>query len=150
VRVHKRRASDHLHKGAHGGGPGLGRTVLIVDDEPSVREFVSRALSFAGYHTSVAPDGPEALAIVAEHGSFDLLVTDLRMPQMMGDELARQLRLADPMLKVLYLTGYSDELFRERPTLWSDEAFLDKPQGVDALLEAVSLLLFGNTQAARV
>jgi hypothetical protein len=51
---------------------------------------------------------------------------------------------------VLYLTGYSDELFRERSTLWSDEAFLDKPQGVDALLEAVSLLLFGNTQSARL
>jgi hypothetical protein len=60
------------------------------------------------------------------------------------------MRLADPTLKVLYLTGYSDELFRERSTLWSDEAFLDKPQGVDALLEAVSLLLFGNTRPAGV
>jgi two-component system, cell cycle sensor histidine kinase and response regulator CckA len=126
------------------------RTVLIVDDEPSVREFVERALSFAGYRTIVASDGPEALAVVAASGPFDLLVTDLRMPQMMGDELARQMRLADPTLKVLYLTGYSDELFRERSTLWSDEAFLDKPQGVDALLEAVSLLLFGNTRPAGV
>lgn len=148
--MHRRRASDHPHEGTNGSGPGTGRTVLIVDDEASVREFVDRALSLAGYHTTVAGDGPEALAIVAEHGSFDLLVTDLRMPQMMGDELARQLRLADPLLKVLYLTGYSDELFRDRPTLWSDEAFLDKPQGVDALLEAVSLLLFGNTRAAGV
>ena len=147
--MHRRRASDHS-KAAAGGSPAIGRTVLIVDDEASVREFVDRALSFAGYQTTVAADGPEALAIVAEHGTFDLLVTDLRMPQMMGDELARQLRLADPFLKVLYLTGYSDELFRERPTLWSDEAFLDKPQGVDALLEAVSLLLFGNTRAAGV
>jgi two-component system, cell cycle sensor histidine kinase and response regulator CckA len=130
--------------------PDSRRTVLIVDDEPSVREFVERALSFAGYRTIVASDGPEALAVVAANGPFDLLVTDLRMPQMMGDELARQLRHADPALKVLYLTGYSDELFRERTTLWSDEAFLDKPQGVDALLEAVSLLLFGNTRPAGV
>lgn len=124
------------------------RSVLIVDDEPGIREFVDRALQHAGYRTAIACDGPEALAIAASQGAFDLLVTDLRMPQMMGDELARLMRLRDPALKVLYLTGYSDELFKERPTLWSDEAFLDKPQGVDALLEAVSLLLYGNIGAA--
>jgi CheY-like chemotaxis protein len=121
--------------------------VLIVDDEAVIREFVERALQQAGYRTAIASDGPEALAVAATQGPFDLLVTDLRMPLMMGDELARRMRLRDPGLKVLYLTGYSDELFKERPTLWSDEAFLDKPQGVDALLEAVSLLLFGNIGA---
>ncbi len=123
------------------------RAVLIVDDEAGVREFVDRALQHAGYRTAIASDGPDALSVAASQGPFDLLITDLRMPQMMGDELARMLRLRDPALKVLYLTGYSDELFKERPTLWSDEAFLDKPQGVDALLEAVSLLLFGNIGA---
>jgi two-component system cell cycle sensor histidine kinase/response regulator CckA len=147
--VYRRRASDQAEANDRGVNE-RGRTVLVVDDEASVREFVDRALTFAGYRTVVASDGPEALAIFEATGPFDLLVTDLRMPQMMGDELARQLRLADPALKVLYLTGYSDELFRERSTLWSDEAFLDKPQGVDALLEAVSLLLFGNTQSARL
>jgi two-component system cell cycle sensor histidine kinase/response regulator CckA len=146
--VYRRRASDQAE--ANDRVKDRGRTVLVVDDEASVREFVDRALTFAGYRTVVASDGPEALAIFEATGPFDLLVTDLRMPQMMGDELARQLRLADPALKVLYLTGYSDELFRDRSTLWSDEAFLDKPQGVDALLEAVSLLLFGNTQSARI
>jgi two-component system cell cycle sensor histidine kinase/response regulator CckA len=147
--VYRRRASDQAEADDRGVKE-RGRTVLIVDDEASVREFVDRALTFAGYRTVVASDGPEALAIFEASGPFDLLVTDLRMPQMMGDELARQLRLADPALKVLYLTGYSDELFRDRSTLWSDEAFLDKPQGVDALLEAVSLLLFGNTHTAGV
>jgi len=145
--VYRRRLSDQAEANDRGIKE-RGRTVLVVDDEASVREFVDRALTFAGYRTVVASDGPEALAIFEATGPFDLLVTDLRMPQMMGDELARQLRLADPALKVLYLTGYSDELFRDRSTLWSDEAFLDKPQGVDALLEAVSLLLFGNTHTA--
>jgi two-component system, cell cycle sensor histidine kinase and response regulator CckA len=148
--VYRRRASDRPAEASDNPGPERARTVLVVDDEASVREFVERALTFAGYRTEVAADGPEALEVFARHGAFDLLVTDLRMPQMMGDELARQLRLAYPTLKVLYLTGYSDELFRERNTLWSDEAFLDKPQGVDALLEAVSLLLFGNTHAAKL
>jgi len=124
------------------------RTVLVVDDEAGIREFVDRALRQAGYQTAVASDGPEALDVAERLGSFDLLVTDLRMPQMMGDELARRMRLRDPAIKVLYLTGFSDQLFKERATLWQDEAFLDKPQGVDALLEAVSLLLFGSIRAA--
>jgi len=125
------------------------KTVLVVDDEAGVREFVDRALRHAGYQTAVASDGPEALDVAERLGSFDLLVTDLRMPQMMGDELARRMRLRDPAIKVLYLTGFSDQLFKDRTSLWQDEAFLDKPQGVDALLEAVSLLLFGTIGAKR-
>jgi two-component system cell cycle sensor histidine kinase/response regulator CckA len=66
------------------------------------------------------------------------------MPQMQGDELARRLRQRQPALKVLYLTGYSDQLFKDKITLWEDEAFLDKPCSVKGLLEAVSLLLFGR------
>ena len=66
------------------------------------------------------------------------------MPQMTGDELARRLRQTEPALKVLYLTGFSDRLFKEKVTLWQDEAFLDKPCSVKGLLEAVSLLLFGR------
>ena len=133
---------------SQGGEPDRKRTVLVVDDEAGVREFVDRALRQAGYQTAIASDGPEALDVAERLGSFDLLVTDLRMPQMMGDELARRMRLRDPAIKVLYLTGFSDQLFKERTTLWQDEAFLDKPQGVDALLEAVSLLLFGSIHPA--
>jgi YesN/AraC family two-component response regulator len=78
---------------------------------------------------------------------FDLVVTDVMMPQMTGDELARRLRLQHPTVKVLYLTGFSDRLFKEKVTLWADEAFLDKPCTVKGLLEAVSLLLFGSFEA---
>src|SRR5690348_14296128 len=54
-------------------------TVLIVDDEPEVREFVDRVLRQAGYVTTTADDGPSALALAAKHDRFDLLVTDVRM-----------------------------------------------------------------------
>jgi DNA-binding NarL/FixJ family response regulator len=64
---------------------------------------------------------------------------------MRGDELARQLRQRDPDVKVLYFTGYSDRLFEHRKTLWEHEAFIEKPVTVNGLLEAVSLLLFGQT-----
>ena len=119
-------------------------SVLVVDDEDLVRKFVERVLREAGYATATAADGPEALAVASTLETFDILVTDVMMPQMTGDELARRLRIASPSLKVLYLTGFSDRLFKEKVTLWADEAFLDKPCSVKGLLQAVSLLVFGR------
>jgi len=117
---------------------------LVVDDEEPVRKFVDRVLREAGYKTALASDGPEAMAVAAKLGSFQILVTDVMMPQMTGDELARRIRQTEPSVKVLYLTGFVDRLFKEKATLWEDEAFLDKPCSVKALLEAVSLLLYGK------
>jgi len=121
--------------------------VLIVDDEPSVQRFVERVLSEAGYATTVAGDGPEALEAASRMAELDLVVTDVMMPQMTGDELGRRLRAERPSVKVLYLTGFSDRLFKEKVTLWEDEAFLDKPCSVQGLLQAVSLLAYGRCEA---
>jgi len=126
-------------------GPTAGTfQALVVDDEEPVRRFVERALRGAGYRTVAASDGPAAMEEATKLGSFDILVTDVMMPEMTGDELARRLRLQEPALKVLYLTGFSDRLFKEKVTLWEDEAYLDKPCTVRGLLEAVSLLLVGH------
>jgi two-component system, cell cycle sensor histidine kinase and response regulator CckA len=122
-------------------------TVLVVDDEESVRKFVERVLREAGYRTALAADGTEAIDVAKGLGPLEMVVTDVMMPQMSGDELARRLRQTDPGLKILYLTGFSDRLFKEKVTLWEDEAFLDKPCSVAGLLEAVSLLLFGRFKA---
>jgi two-component system cell cycle sensor histidine kinase/response regulator CckA len=124
-------------------------TVLIVDDEEAVRRFVERVLRDAGYVTAAAADGPEALEVARRIGSFQIVVTDLMMPQMRGDELARRLRQTEPALKILYLTGFSDALFKEKVMLWEDEAFLDKPCSIKGLLEAVSLLLVGRVDTER-
>ena len=121
--------------------------VLVVDDEPTILSFVDRVLRDAGYATTLAGGGAQALA-AAKPGSFDLLLTDVAMPEMSGDELARQLRQIEPQLKVLYLTGYSDRLFKEKITLWEDEAFLEKPCSVKGLLEAVALLVHGRLKRA--
>jgi CheY-like chemotaxis protein len=120
--------------------------VLIVDDEEPIRRFVERALRDARYEIHTAPDGPSALALVASGRPVDVLVTDLMMPGMTGDELARRMRQSEPSLKVLYLTGFSDKLFKEKVTLWDDEAFLDKPCSVKGLQEAVALLSYGTLQ----
>ena len=118
--------------------------ILIVDDEACVCEVASRILRLAGYTTLTASDGPDALLAVELNGPVDLLVTDLIMPLMLGDELARQLRRRLPRLRVLYLTGHSQLLFGTAPVLSDHEAFLDKPFTSEGLLEAVSFLLFGH------
>ena len=120
-------------------------TVLIVDDDRAVLTFVDRVLREAGYQTMTASSGPDAIE-QARKTSIDLLLTDVNMPQMSGDELARRLRHDEPALKVLYLTGYSDQLFREKNTLWQDEAYLEKPCTIAGLLEAVSLITVGHVE----
>jgi two-component system cell cycle sensor histidine kinase/response regulator CckA len=117
--------------------------ILVVDDEEPVRNFVDRVLRDAGYETVLAGSGNEALQ-AASSGSFDLVVTDVMMPQMNGDELARRLRQNEPGLKILYLTGFADQLFKDKLTLWEGEAFLDKPCSVKGLQQAVSLLASGS------
>lgn len=130
-----------------GGTPARPLRVLIVDDEEPIRKFVDRVLRDAGYETAMASDGPDALDAAQKFQPLDLLLTDVMMPQMAGDELARRLRQTEPGIKVLYLTGFSDSLFKERVTLWEDEAFLDKPCSVSGLLQAVSLLTYGRLNA---
>jgi two-component system cell cycle sensor histidine kinase/response regulator CckA len=118
--------------------------VLVVDDEDTIREFVDRVLRRAGYHIVVAADGSQAIEIAKTQGPFDLLLADVVMPAMAGPEVARQLRLLEPDLKVLYLTGHSDALFADRRVLWDQESFLEKPVTMTGLLEAVALALFGE------
>jgi two-component system, cell cycle sensor histidine kinase and response regulator CckA len=117
--------------------------VLIVDDEETILRLVQRVLSGAAYDTFATTEPTTALALGSSGRVFDLLVTDLMMPGMQGDELARRLRLHRPDLKVLYLTGFADRLFDVRTTLWENEAFVEKPVTPNGLLEAVSLALFG-------
>src|SRR6185436_5083254 len=97
--------------------PQLPLRILVVDDEQPVRNFVSRVLERAGYSTTTACDGIEAIQAASKE-ACDLLLTDLMMPPMNGDDLARRLRARDPDLRILYLTGYSDRLFAERGMLW--------------------------------
>jgi len=119
--------------------------ILIVDDEEPILHFVQRVLRDDGYETVAASNPETALTLATGEGPFALLLTDLVMPNVPGDELARRLRRDQPDLKVLYLTGYSDRLFESRLLLWESESFLDKPASAKALREAVSLALFGHT-----
>jgi len=118
--------------------------ILVVDDEPVIVRFADRILRSAGYRPALATSGSQALAAADAMGHVDVLVTDLMMPEMTGDELARRVRAAQPDLKVLYLTGFSDRLFESKTTLWDGEAFLEKPCSIAWLEQAVSLLAYGH------
>ncbi len=119
------------------------RTVLVVDDEPAVRHFARRILEEDGYQVTEAGHGLEAVGLLAQDIPFDLLLADLDMPVLAGDEMVRRVRSMRPDLKVLYVTGHIDRLLDARQ-LWEGEAFLEKPFTAAGLREAASLLLHGT------
>jgi PAS domain S-box-containing protein len=121
--------------------PQPGQTILLVEDEEWVRSMMNRALSASGYSILQAGDGSEALEL-ADHfgGRIHLLLTDLVMPRMGGVELARILATKDPHLKILYLSGYSDQAITQ-DSLDAGRSFLQKPFTPDALVKAVRELL---------
>ena len=120
--------------------------ILAVDDEPGILAVVRRCLADDERVTLIeASSGKEALEQLAEGAPLDLLIADLRMPDMEGNEVARRVRALDPDVKVLYLTGHADGLFEAKQQLWEDEAYLDKPFTKQGLREAIALLLFGHT-----
>ena len=120
--------------------------VLVVDDEEPIRRAARRILEGDGYSVLEAGDGSAALERLENGEPIDLLMADLNMPVLSGDEMARRVRLMRPDLKVLYVTGHIDGLMDERPMLWEHEAFLEKPFTNESLKEAVALLLFGSTR----
>lgn len=85
-----------------------GKTILLVDDQELVRHAVKLALSIAGHRVDTAENGLEALKIL-ERGPYDLVITDWKMPEMTGEELAEKIREKFPNLPILLLTGYPPE-----------------------------------------
>lgn len=122
--------------------------VLIVDDEAPIRELQSRMLTQAGFDTVLVDEAEKALAVIRDGKAVDLVIADVHMPNMNGDEMARRIRAIRPDLKILFVTGFADTLFNSQPVLWENQAYLDKPFTRRGLLEAVSLLLDGNMRRA--
>jgi two-component system cell cycle sensor histidine kinase/response regulator CckA len=112
-------------------------TILLVEDEPAVRQLFAQALVRAGYRVHEARNGQEALKVFDQHGdSVDLLLTDMRMPFMGGAELAHQLRTRRSTLKLLCISGYAGGNELE----FSGD-FLAKPFSRDELLAKVREIL---------
>ncbi len=113
-----------------------GEIILVVEDEPAVLQVVMRMLRRNGYSVMVASTGTQALALAAGH-DFDMLLTDVVMPEMSGLELAERFRALRPAASVLFMSGYSPELFGHKNAIAEGIALLQKPFTEQALLEAV-------------
>ena len=114
-------------------------TILLAEDEPSVRAVTRRLLEHCGYRVLEAANGAEALQVWQQHpASVALLLTDIVMPGgMTGLQLARRLQVDNPNLKVVFTSGYSAEIAGREIGLRSGEAFLQKPILLEQLLETV-------------
>jgi signal transduction histidine kinase/CheY-like chemotaxis protein len=117
-------------------------TVLVVDDEPTLRSVIRRSLVREGYRVLVAEDGARALSLANSHaGSIDLLITDVVMPGLTGLELAERLQLARPGLGVLFISGFTFEESVPEADLKAGTAYLPKPFDTKVLAAKVHELL---------
>ncbi len=121
---------------------GGSETVLLVEDEESVRQLVRETLEAKGYKVLEADNGEAALRLVSQHaGPLHLLVTDVVMPGMSGRELSSQLGASHPQTKVLYLSGYTEDAIVHEGVLEPGTAFLQKPFTLQMLSRKVREVL---------
>jgi CheY-like chemotaxis protein len=118
----------------HGDHPGVGGTVLVVDDQDVVRDVIKLSLESAGYRVLEAATPSEALELARAAGAeVDLLVTDVVMPEMDAFELANRITCELPAVRVLYTSGYTDAA--------AEGPFIQKPFTPAQLIEKVGAVL---------
>jgi PAS domain S-box-containing protein len=131
-------------------GPAPGtETILFVEDEESVRELVGEYLQARGYRIIEASDGLQAIDLAEKHkGAIQLLITDVVMPRLSGRELATRLAAKRPGLKVLYISGYTDDSIFRHGVLEGGMAFLQKPFNLKSIAQKVREVLDDVPEAA--
>jgi PAS domain S-box-containing protein len=123
-------------------------TILLVEDEPAVRTFVARALRQQGYQVLDASNGGEALLIAEQHsGTIHLLLTDVIMPRVSGKQLAERLRRMRTDLRILYMSGYAEDIIAPHGVLEDGAAFIEKPLTAEALGRKIREVLTASPAA---
>lgn len=121
-------------------------TILVAEDEPIVRGLAQEILQDHGYQVLAANDGLHALELARQHeGPIDLLLTDVVMPRMNGRDLAEKLGIHHPETRVLYMSGYTDNVVLQRDVLDRGVTILPKPLTLESLLHKVREILDGTT-----
>ncbi|MBL0938340.1 MAG: response regulator [Gemmatimonadaceae bacterium] len=117
----------------------LGATVLVVDDEQMLRSLASRVLTRAGCHVIEASDGMEAMERLKETSHVDMVLLDMLMPRMNGEETLKAIRAIHPTLPVLLSSGFSEAVAAQRLLDDPHVRFMQKPYGARELVQAVAL-----------
>jgi two-component system cell cycle sensor histidine kinase/response regulator CckA len=119
-------------------------TILMVEDEEGLRALNARGLVSRGYTVLEAGNGVEAIEVLAKHGgAVDLVVSDVVMPEMDGPTLLKELRKANPELKIIFVSGYAEDAFEKSLPKGEQFAFLPKPFTLKQLVEAVKETMKG-------
>ncbi|MFN7114411.1 MAG: response regulator [Alphaproteobacteria bacterium] len=114
--------------------------ILVADDEPSVRQFVERALNYAGYAVTAVPDGNAALAAL-EKRSYDLLLTDIVMPDLDGIALALKVSKDYPQTRILMMSGYANQRQRAHNLDCLAHEVISKPFTLEEITKRISTAL---------
>lgn len=121
-----------------------GATVMVVEDEPSVRELIAEVLTELGYAIIEAASGDAALPVLRSNRQIDLLVTDVGLPGMNGRQLADVARALRPGMKVLFVTGYAEQAANRDDFLDDGMAIVAKPFTIDALAVQIRSMISGE------
>jgi two-component system cell cycle sensor histidine kinase/response regulator CckA len=127
-----------------------GATILLAEDDASVRELVRMMLSKKGYIVLCASDGEQAIDVASQHaGTIDLLLTDVVLPGLNGREVAERMHATRPDVRVLYMSGYTDDAILRRGVLTQRSSLIQKPFSAADLTNRVSQLLAQSNQTDR-
>jgi PAS domain S-box-containing protein len=128
-----------------------GETVLVVEDEPALREVTRRILTRNGYNVITAANGPEAFDVAREYaGDIHMLVTDVVMPHMLGKEVAERIRLIKPGIAVLFMSGYARPVLASQGRLDPNVVLVEKPFSEADLMTKAGQVLDGRFQGSRI
>ena len=128
-------------------GPESGNAILLVEDEPLLRELSRDMLERQGFIVTSAAGSDEAIRLGGNGKRFDLMITDFSMPNISGIELAKRMRSAQPGIKVLFISGYSDTPVNRESLGDSESAVLARPYSADSLGRKIRALLQEQTRA---
>ena len=129
-------------------GPGHGEAVLVVEDEPALREMIRRILARNGYQVTMLARGQDAVDLAsAPAARVDALITDVVMPGMQGREVVERVRAVQPGVRVLYMSGYPKGLLGAQGILGSEVSLIEKPFSETTLLAALRTILRASSTA---
>lgn len=123
----------------------MGESILLVDDEPDIVDLTETYLTTYGYRVTSFTDSEKA---IKEYGSnwqdYDLVITDMTMPNIAGDELSRKMLAVNPLARIILCTGYSSTLNKEKALKLGISAYCEKPVSIDELLKVIYKVLISR------
>lgn len=127
--------------------PSVAQRILLVDDDPLVRDFIRKVLQFDGHSLEMATNGEEALAVF-QKSSFDLVVTDYDMPGMNGGQLAAAIKAILPLQPILMISFQGEQLRSQSIPSAAADAIISKPFRIGELRQSISKLLVKSNRIA--